>query len=708
MKQYGGGDIRNIVFAGHDGTGKTSLIEAILYRAGAIDRAGTLAGGNLTCDYDQEEIKRRVSLNLALAAADYNGTKLNLLDTPGQVDFSCGLYEGIRAAETAAICVPAKDGVQVGAVNAYKRAVKEKKARVIIVTKADEENANFYKVLEELKFTFGPSVCPVIVPFDKNGYVESYINVVEGKAYKYENGKGVEIPLPVGENRYKGLRAAMAEAVAETDEELMLRYFDAVENGGEDTAFTADELIKGIHDGIDAGTITPVVCCSATTGDAVDLLLDVFVKMLPSAFDLGGEAAASGEKFEGVTAGDFVHYDDGKPFSAFVFKTIADPFAGRISLFKVVTGEADSKTDLINVQTGEYIHFGKIFTLLGKKQLDVTKAVAGDIVCATKLDAHTNDTLCATDARAGRYHRIHFPAPCTFRGIEPVDKNDEVKLSSALQKELQEDLTLSFTSNAETRQRLLGGLGETHLEVTMAKLKNKYGLNLILTPPVVAYREMIRKKVSVEGKHRKQSGGHGQFGHIKIEFEPSGDTDGRLVFAERVFGGSVPKNYFPAVEKGVLEAMEHGVLAGYPVVGLKATLFDGSYHPVDSSEMAFKLAAHIAYKTGLPTASPCILEPIHTAKIYSPDETTGDIISLLNKKRGSVLGMISVEDVAGFPLTEITAELPAAELSDLAAVIRRVTRGAGTFTAEFARYEQLPQQLEADVIKNAPKVEYNA
>lgn len=680
MKSYTCKDIRNVVLTGHSGSGKTTLAEALLFKSKAIERIGKITDGNTTCDYDPEEIKRHITLNTALAYTEWKGAKINILDTPGQFDFAAGLHEGIRGAETVIITVTAKDGLEVGAVKAYKEAVKAHKATMFVVTKMEEEHSDFYKVLTELKTKFGPSICPIVVPFDKYGTVESYINLIEMKAYTYDkSGNPTEVAMPASENRIAGLRAAMAEAVAETDEALMDKFFE-----GED--FTHEELLSGLKKGVDEGTITPVLCCSNDTLSSVDMLLDAIVTMLPSpdkrALEQAGET--------------HYPYDETKPLKAFVFKTIADPFVGKMSFVKVVQGKLTAKSEPVNATTGETERPGKLLFIKGKKQEDAAEVYAGDIAAVTKLAANTSDTLCDA-AEVVALDKIEFPVPCYFMAVRTKGKGDESKISSGIQRLLEEDLTLSFTHNAETREQILGGLGEQHLDVALSKLKSKFGVEVELAPPTIAYRESIRKKVSVEGKHKKQSGGHGQYGHVKMEFEPH-DGD-ELIFEERVFGGSVPKNYFPAVEKGLQESVLHGVIAGYPVVRLKATLYDGSYHPVDSSEMAFKLAASIAFKEGMKQASPCLLEPIFTYKILVEEKSTGDVIGIVNKRRGSVLGMNPVGD----GMTEIVADIPAKETTDFALLIRQISAGMGSFTSEFARYEQLPSNLEDEVIAAAPK-----
>ncbi len=684
MKTYKCKNIRNIALLGHGGSGKTSVVEGLLYKCGEIERMGKVSDGSSVCDYDPEEIKRKVSLGTSLAYCQWKDVKINILDTPGQFDFAAGMYEGLSAAESAVIALPAKDGVQVGTIKAYREAVKRGKATMFVVTRMEEENSNFYKCLEELKTEFGPSICPIVVPFDKYGTVESYINLLEMKAYTYENGVPTEVEMPASENRLKGLRAAMAEAVAETDEELMMRFF---ENEGED--FTEAELIKGLHDGIDKGYITPVVCCSGDTLAGVDMMLNTIVYMLPSPDERGGELSANGEK---------IAYDETKPLAAKVFKTVADPFVGKMSYVKVVNGTLSSGANVYNQRTGETERLGKLLALQGKKSEEMIEAYAGDIIAVTKLGANTGDTLTASGLGV-EFAREVFPEACYYKAVSAKNKNDEGKISNAIKRMIEEDLTLSYVHNHETHQRILGGLGEQHLDAAISKMKAKFGVDVEVSEPVIAYRESIRKKVTAEGKHKKQSGGHGQYGHVKIEFEPC-DSE-TLVFEERVFGGSVPKNFFPAVEKGLQESMAHGVLAGYPVVNLKATLFDGSYHDVDSSEQAFKMAAHLAFKQGLPNASPCLLEPVCHVEIVLDDASTGDVMTVVNKRRGTVLGMNPSETEKGMTILEAT--MPQAEITDLATVIRQITRGMGYFTSSFERYDQLPQALEADVIANAPK-----
>lgn len=667
MKAFTADKIRNILLAGHGGSGKTALAEAMLFKSGLTERMGSTNEGSTVCDFDPEEIRRKISINSALATTTWQDTKINIIDAPGQFDFIGGMYEGIRAAESVIITVNGKDGVCPGTIKAYNLAASQNKARMLAVTCMEVENSDFYKVHTQLKTVFGPSVCPIVVPYDKNGPVEAYINLLTMKAYKYDN-KGIptEVPMPASENRIAGLRASMAEAVAETNEEFMEKFFSGEE-------FTHDELVKGIHDGVASGAITPLVCCANDTLSGVDMLLDAVVSMLPSPNE---------RKLETLD-GAVLDYDENKPLKAFVFKTVADPFVGKISVIKVIQGKLTAGVSAVNATTGESLRFGKLLKLVGKKQEEVTEALAGDIVAVTKLEAATNDTICAPEAVSALAPTV-FPEACYFRAVTLNGNGDEGKLSSAIRRLLEEDPTLKYIHNHETHQRIIGGLGEQHLDVAAAKLKAKFGMDVVMSEPKIAYREAIRKKVTIESKYKKQSGGHGQYGHVKIEFEP---YDGEpLLFEEKIFGGSVPKNFFPAVEKGLQEAAEHGSVGGFPVVRLKATLIDGSYHPVDSSEMAFKTAASMAFKDCMKEAQPYLLEPVQSLKILLPDDKQGDVMSVLSKRRGSVLGMNSV----GEGMTELTAEAPEAELSDFALVLRQITQGLGEFTAEFARYDMLP------------------
>jgi elongation factor G len=684
MKQYNANNIKNIAVIGHGGSGKTSLVEALLYNTGATDRLGKIAEGNTVCDYDAEEIKRKSSINLAIAPFEYRDCKFNLLDTPGLFDFEAGLCEGIRAAESVVLAVSGKSGVTVGAKKALKKAKKQGKASMIFVGKLDRESADFYKVLEQLKAAFGPSVCPIVVPFVKDRVIECYINLLDMKAYKYVDGKPTEVEVPPSEHRIEGLLTAISEAVAETDEELFEKYFSGEK-------FTNDELVRGIHKGVKSGDITPVYCGSAYTMEGMDMFLNGMNILLPTAKE---SAIETGQDENGEDVA--VICEETKPLVATVFKTVADPFVGKLSYIKVISGALTSDAQVVNMRTGEPEKIGKLVTLRGKKQEDTKCIPAGDIGAVSKMSAKTGDTLCA--GTKVTLATAEFPKACYSMVLRPLNKGDESKISSGMHRLVEEDLTIRYEHDYETHQQIISGLGEQHLDVAVAKLKTKFGVDVKLEPPVVAYRETIRKKVKVQGKHKKQSGGHGQFGDVWIEFEPCDSDD--LVFEEKVFGGSVPKNFFPAVEKGLRDCIHKGVVAGYPVVGLKATLVDGSYHPVDSSEMSFKMAASLAYRAGLPQASPILLEPIGSLKVLVPDANTGDMMGELNKRRGRVMGMSPDEDGT----TLIEAEVPMSEMQDFTTLVRQMTQGSGSFELTFARYEQLPSNLEAKVIEEAKKL----
>ena len=686
MKQSDATKIRNITLAGHLGSGKTALAEALLYKAGATDRLGKCADGNTVSDYDPEEIKRQISINTTLSSFSSGENRINLLDTPGLFDFAGGMLEGIQAADTVMLTVSAKSGVKVGTRKAYDAAAKLGRSKMFVITKIDDPNANFYNTLTQLKTVFGPTVCPVVVPVIQNSQIISYVNLIEMKAYKYDDkGNAVETDMPTPEvsekmeYRLEGLISAISEAVAETDEALMEKFFE-----GE--AFTQKELIDGIHNGMNKGIITPVVCVSSTTLAGIDMLLKEIDLLLPAPQEV--DAPIGVDQKEDPIA---VACDPAAPLAAYVFRTVADPFVGKMSFIRVYAGKLSADANVLNATTGATEKIGKLYVLLGKKQEEVASAAAGDIVVAAKISAGTSDTLCAPE-RVLRFAPIQYPKPCYSLCVKAKSQGDETKISAGIARLREEDQTLSYQQDAFTKEQILSGLGSMHLEVTAAKLKNKFGVDVQLEVPRIAYRETIRKKVKVEGKHKKQSGGHGQYGHVWIEFEPCMGDD--LVFEERVFGGAVPRNFFPAVEKGLQECVRKGVLAGCPVVGLKAILVDGSYHPVDSSEMAFKMAASIAYKEGLPQADPVMLEPIGSLNVTVPDENTGDVMGELNKRRGRVLGM---EPVAP-GMTLIQAEVPMREMQDFALYLRQSTRGMGEFSFTFLRYEQLPANLLSTVI----------
>ena len=680
--EYASKDIRNILVAGHAGCGKTTLIEALLYASGATERMGRVEDGTTASDFDPEEVRRKASLNSSVVPVEYQGIKYNMIDAPGLFDFETGACEGVMAAESVLICVSGRSGVTVGAEKAYRLAVKNNRARMVFVSKMDLENADYFKILEQLKIDFGPTICPCVVPARLDDGTVAYINLFSQKAFKYESGKQIQIDLPDIGHRFEGLIQAMNEAIAETDEALMEKFFE-----GE--PFTTEEIVSGMAAGVRAGQITPVFCGSAVNQQALDMLLYNMKELLPAAdaAAMVGEDAA-GEPVE-------VACDASAPTCAYVFKTVADPFVGKLSFVKVLGGKLTSTSNVVNSRTGQAERLGKMLTICGKKQTDAAAIPAGDIGAVAKLTtAKTGDTLC-DPARVVKLPAPTYPIASYQMAVRVAKKGDEGKVSGALARLIEEDPAITFAVNPETKQQVIGGLGTQHLEVAVAKLKNKFGVEVTLETPRIPYRESIRKKCKAQGRHKKQTGGHGQFGDVWVEFEPWDCEE--LVFEEKVFGGSVPKNFFPAVEKGLRQAAEHGVLAGYPVVGMKATLLDGSYHPVDSSEMAFIMAAKLAYKAAVPEAGPVLLEPVGALKAHVPNENTGDIMGETTKRRGRVLGMTPDED--GMQVVE--AEVPMAEMQDFTTFLRQLTQGRGWFTFDFVRYEQLPQMLESKVIEQA-------
>ena len=674
-------NIRNITLVGHASKGKTTLCEALLNIAGATERQGKVTDGNTVCDFDAEEKKRKVSINSAVASVQYKGRQINFVDTPGLFDFAMGSAEGIRAADTAIIVVSARSGLAVGAEKAFKNAGSKGLSRIFVTTKMDDARADFYKSFNGIVAKFGTQVCPVVVPVLSAGQVRSYYNMIEGKAYVYENGTKKEVtPEPADVPRFEAIKAVFAEAVASTDEELMEKYFEGEE-------LTPDEKIKGVRIGMADGSIIPVFALSGLTGVACDMLLDFIADVCPSpkseyAIDSDGEPVE-------LTA------DENGPLAAICFKTVSDAFVGKLNFFKVVSGKITASTVPFNANTGKEEKMGKIVKVFGAKQNDAGELKAGDIGAVTKLTGfYTGDTMCTAD-NVVKLDGVNIPNPTYKMAIKATVKGEEEKIAAGLARLCEEDPSLEFKHNPETKEHTIAGLGEQQLEVAVSRLKDKFGVNAVLETPKVAYRETITKKVSAQGRHKKQSGGHGQFGDVFIEFEPF-DTE-KLVFAERVVGGSVPKNFFPAVEKGLNECMESGVLAGYPMVGVKATLYDGSYHPVDSSEMSFKMAASLAFREGISNAMPVILDPIVTLTALVNAAAMGDVIGDINKRRGRVLGMSPASE--GYQ--EIIAEVPDGEMTTFSTSMRQITQGRGSFETEFARYDRAPEHIAQKVISES-------
>ena len=684
MKTYAPDQIRNIALAGHASKGKTTLLEAMLHLAGATERAGKVADGNTVTDFDAEEKKRHISMASAVASIEYKSKKLNFIDTPGLFDFEQGAFEGLRAAETAVIVVSARSGLAVGAEKAFKNAGSRRMARVLVTTKMDDDRADFYKSFNGIVAKFGTAACPVVVPIISGGKVAAYYNMIDGKAYAYADGKRTESDAqPDDAPRFAAVQAVFTEAVASADEELMEKYFEGEE-------LTPEEKIRGLKSGVADGSIIPVFALSGLAETACDLLLDFLAEVCPAPKSEYA-ADADGEPIE-------LTPDPNGPLAAVCFKTVADPFIGKLSYFKVISGKITAATPAYNARTGKEERMGKLVSVFGAKQTDISELSAGDIGAVTKLGGFaTGDTLCSA-GQVVTLDGVHIPSATYAMAVEVAKKGEEEKVASGLSRLCEEDPSLHFGVNNETHQQILSGLGEQHLDVAMARLKSKFGVEATLVKPRVAYRETITMKVSAQGRHKKQSGGHGQFGDVFIEFEPY-DTE-ELVFAERVVGGAVPKNFFPAVEKGLRESMQKGVLAGYPMVGVKATLFDGSYHPVDSSEMSFKTAASLAYKEGIPKAMPVLLEPILTVTATVNDEAMGDVIGDINKRRGRVLGMTPSGDGS----QEILAEVPESEMSTFSTAMRQMTQGRGSFTTAFARYDRCPEHIAQKIKAEASQL----
>ncbi len=678
--------IRNICLLGHGGSGKTVLAEAMLYLSGNIDRMGTITDGNTVCDYDPEETKRGNSVQLSLAQFRWKDIKVNLLDTPGFLGFAGEQLQGIRAADAAIIMVDGKAGIEVGTELAWERASEAGLPKMFFVNKFDDPECRFNRVFTQLHDTFGVSVCPLMIPQVEGDAVTGFINLVEQKVYVFDKeGHRTESPIP---NEYDDVTAKyrdmLLEAVAGTSDELMEKYF-----AGEE--ITYEEVLNGIHEGIIHGSIVPVMCGSATKTWGVSALMDIIAGSFPRHTAKKVEKSASGE--------EIAIDKEGSDTALFVFKTVSDPFVGKMSFFKVMTGTLDNSMTLKNLNTGSTEKASHIYNLRGKKQTEVDCLACGDIGMITKpVNTGTGDTLVTKDTMAA-YAGIPFPTPYMTMAIVPKAKGDEDKIAGGMSRIREEDLTVRFENNAETKQLLISGMGDMHLDVIVSRLKSRYNVSVDLKPQKIAYREAIRKTVQAEGKHKKQSGGHGQYGHVKITFSP-GEEDG-LTFTQSVVGGAVPKNFYPAVEKGLQEAMLKGVLAGYPMVALKADLFDGSYHDVDSSEMAFKIAASLAYKDGLAKANPVLLEPVGELKVYVPEDLVGDILGDLPKRRGSVLGMDAEAAHPGYQC--ISAEVPKAEMQDYTIALRAMTQGKGRFTYEFTRYDEVPAAIAEKIIAEAKK-----
>ncbi|MBR3949497.1 MAG: elongation factor G [Oscillospiraceae bacterium] len=677
--------IRNICLLGHSGSGKTALAESLLYMTGAIDRMGKNADGNTVSDYDPEEIRRNISISTSVIPVEYNNFKINILDTPGAFDFSGAVMEALRAADAAILVCSAKDGITVGFEKAWKYCEERNMPRFVYISKVDEDNSDYNATFEALREKYGNKIAPVVVPiWDSSKKVTGLIDVMNKRAYEMQKLKRVEISVPADkESVIEEFNDALKEAVAETDEALMDRFFEGDE-------FTYREMLDGLHTGVKDLSLFPVLCGSGVTCLGSLMLMDHIINLLPNPEQGNYHKATTAD---GKTE-EFVVSAGGVP-SAFVWKTVSDQF-GKYSFVKVLSGEITPDTTLVNSRTGETEKLGRMYTMCGKKATEVKILGCGDIGAFGKMDkVKTGDTLC-DPRKVVSLKQIPYPAICYSMAIAPKTRGQEEKVGTGLNRLNEEDPSFTLVNNAETHQLVLSGTGDQHLDVLVSKLKTRFGVDAVLFPAKIAYREKIKTKVEAHGRHKKQTGGSGQFGDVWVRFEPQDEQD-ELIFAEEVFGGSVPRNFYPAVEKGIQEAVLKGPLAGYPMVGLKAVLYDGSYHPVDSNEMAFKLAAILAYKEAMPKANPTLLEPVGTLAVTVPEDYVGDVMGDLSKRRGRPMGMNPDSDGN----TVIEAEVPMAEMSSYAIDLRAMTQARGSFTLDFARYEEVPKQNQAKIIADA-------
>ena len=688
MKNYAVDKIRNVAFLGHGGSGKTTLTEALLFTTKVTSRMGRVDDGNTVSDYDKEEINRKFSIGASLIPIEWHEHKYNFIDTPGYFDFVGETMSALRVAGGAVIMVDAASGIEVGTEKAWNFTEKRDMPKIIFINKMDKENVNYVKLIKDLKDTFGKKIAPFCIPIGEGADFKGFVNVVDqiGRIFNGTQCEDAAVPEEM-EQRVRPIRDMLIEAVAESDESLMNKYFE-----GE--VFTNEEIHEGLRKGVISGDIVPVIVGAVEKRIGIHTMMDMIYDYFPTPKELNGGVYKgmhpdTEEEIERVL-------DEKEPFSAFVFKTIVDPFVGKISLFKVYSGVAKKDMEVLNSNRDEKERITSLFLLRGKEQLEVDRVIAGDIGATAKLQyTSTGDTLCDKDHPI-KYIGINMPKPALFMAIEPKSKGDEEKIFSSLHRLTDEDPSFMLERNVETHQTLLGGQGTMQVQVITSKLKNIFGVEVTLANPKVAYRETIKGVSTVQGKHKKQSGGAGQYGDIHVKFEPCNEP---FIFEEKIFGGSVPRQYIPAVEKGIQESLEHGVLAGCPVVNLKATLLDGSYHPVDSSEMAFKLAAHLAFKKGVEQAQPVLLEPIAHVEIYIPDEFMGDIMGDMNRRRGRILGMEPNE--TGYQ--KVIAEAPQAEMFAYATDLRSMTQARGWFSMRVERYDEVPMQIALKIIDQVKK-----
>ncbi len=679
MKAYATDKIRNVALLGHSSNGKTTLTEAMLFATGVTTRQGKVTEGNTVSDFEKQEIAREVSIGTSVIPIELNNLKFNILDTPGYFDFIGEMYGAKRASEGSVLLIDASSGIEVGTEKAWKNVEKYSTPRLIFLNKMDKEDIDFDKLLNELQSEFGDKIVPFSLPIGAGESFKGFVSVLDGKAYEYTGKVRKEIALTDDQQeKVDEIKETLMERIAETSEELMEKYFEGEE-------FTREEIDKGIKEGVSTGDLVPLVVGSAEKTIAADFLLELIGKYIPSPADVGD--------VKGTKDGKEVirKVDSSEPFSAIVFKTIIDPFVGKLTMFKVVSGKITKDTDLYNSTKEESEKLANLFLLRGKNQVEVSEILAGDIGATSKLSyTQTGDTLCDKNNQT-LYETISYPQPTLFKSVEPKNKGDEEKIGTSLNKMIDEDPTFVLERNTETKQLLIGGQGSVQLGVIVDKLKQNFGVDVVLSSPKIAYRETIKGNATVQGKHKKQSGGAGQYGDVHMRFEPSQEE---FEFSQEIFGGSVPRNYWPAVEKGIRDSLENGVLAGCPVVNIKATLFDGSYHDVDSNEMAFKLAAQIAFKKGMEAAKPVLLEPIMKVEVSIPDDYMGDVMGDMNKRRGRILGMEQQSDGT----QKITAEAPHSELFEYAIDLRAMTQAKGSFTMEFSKYEEVPSMISEKII----------
>jgi len=685
MKDYLANDIRNVAILGHAGSGKSTLVEASLFFTKAIERMGSALEGTSTVDFDPEETKRGQSVFTAIAPVEWKNCKINFIDTPGYLDYEGEKVAGLAVADNALIVVSAKDGVESGTENAYKLVSKRKLPTIFFVNKIDDENASFENTLSDLREHFGKTVIPFEVPIMNGNKVIGSVNILRNKAWYYDN-------LTVAEDVPDNMKAIveehynqLAEAIAMADDGLMEKFFEGEK-------FSPEEIAKGLNIGVRNGEIKPVYCGSALNGKGIERILDLITEYFPCYAEVG-TVKAKDEKGNVVE----LKTDEKEALSAQVFKTIVDPFVGKISYLKVMSGVMSADSQIYNANKDQAEKVNAIYIVKGKNQIAVGKLFTGDLGAVVKLQyTDTNDTLCGKDKKV-LFDPIEFPKPMLGVAIAPKTKADEDKMSEALKRILDEDKSLNFVKNGETGEQVLYAMGDQAIDVVVNKLKSKYKVEITMKEPKVQYRETIMGKAEAQGKHKKQTGGAGQYGDVWIRFEPCDSEE--MVFEEEIFGGAVPKQYFPPTEQGLRDCMEHGVLAGYKVVGVKCTLYDGSYHDVDSKEVAFKAAARLAYKAGMPKAKPILLEPIGKVTVLAPETYTGTIIGDFNKRRGMIMGMEMTDDGD----QRIEAEVPMSEMMKYSTELRSMTQGRGSFVIEFDRYEKAPQEVTDKVVKEAAK-----